>query len=162
MKIIGKNQISERQILRIFLPAMEASLLQEIPNAYFCVFVLCDSNNLDVDTIFEFAENLLSRAAVYFSFWGKDCERVHDIFDEAISIQYPSETEHSVRMTTWHSDESIDEALWFFLNVAFPAHDYSNNCNAELIIVIENEEWKRHIEERVLDQKNLSKDVIGD
>ena len=74
----------------------------------------------------------------------------------------PHETQHSVIMTTWHDQESLDEALWFFLNCAFPATDYEDSCRAELVVVIDNENWATQLKARLADQDALNRDVVGE
>lgn len=64
-------------------------------------------------------------------------------------------------MTTWHDDESLDEALWYFLNAAFPADDYLDDCQAETIVVAGDNGWAGQIEKRLLDQETLERDVVG-
>lgn len=162
MRIIGKNQISEREINILYLPALDCCLLPETLTPYFGVFVACDARQVSNNAITDLADNLLMKGAVYFSSWGQDCERVNDLFDSAIIEKYPDETQQSVRLTTWHTDESLDEALWFFLNCVFPSEDYENECHAELIIVIENENWSKQIEARVIAQDELNRAVVGD
>ncbi len=162
MKFIGKNQISEREINILYVPSLDNYLLPETLTPYFGVFVACDARQITNNSITELADNLLTKGAVYFSTWGQDCERVNDLFDSAIIEKYPDETQQSVRMTTWHADKSLDEALWFFLNCAFPAEDYEDECHTDLIIVIENEIWSNQIEVRVMAQDGLNKAVVGD
>ena len=64
--------------------------------------------------------------------WEEDCERVHDLFDSVIVESDPNETEDSVIMTMWLEKESLDEVLWHFLYVSFPANDYRQDCKADL------------------------------
>ena len=74
---------------------------------------------------------------VYLSAWGPECERVHDCFD----IPYlkgnwtgnPEDTCDTTIMTTWHSDEPLSEALWFFANSAFPAQAFEKTCRQWVI-----------------------------
>lgn len=162
MGTICKNENSERTIKLISLPALDPPHLPDNLLPYFGVFLVCDATLLDDKTVIDFAQALLKKGAIYFSFWGTHCERVHDLFDLAIIQNDPDETDNSVRLTSWHTKETLDEALWFFLNVAFPANDYEASCHTELLIVIANETWTQHLKKRVLSQGQLSKDVVGD
>jgi hypothetical protein len=65
---------------------------------------------------------------------------VHDCFDETIvereldtGVESPDE---NVIMTTWHSQESLSEVLWFFINSAFPTHAYEKTCKDWIIAPI--------------------------
>jgi hypothetical protein len=50
---------------------------------------------------------------------------VHDLFDwECI----PNEAEGFTVMTTWHDDEPLREAIWFFANAASPDEGFSPDC----------------------------------
>ncbi len=68
-----------------------------------------DSEQESVGEISRVAEVLLGSGGVYFCTWGNGCERVHDIIEVD-----PDPADDSVVMTTWHDDETLDEALWFF------------------------------------------------
>nr|ART36728.1 D613 [uncultured bacterium] len=72
------------------------------------------------------------------------------------------ETEDSVIITMWFEEKSLDEALWQFLYVAFPANDYWADCKADLGIVIGNSEWGEQIKRRFSDLDGLNKDVLGE
>ena len=39
-------------------------------------------------------------------------------------------------MTTWHDQEPLDEALWFFLRSAFPAEHYASSCRSGVVLII--------------------------
>ena len=85
--------------------------------------------------------------------WGPDCERVHDIIDEAVVSRNPGETDEDVIMTTWHEDETIEEALWFAVNSAFPAGAYEQTCKTFVTIAVGSQDWGSQI------AKKLSKSV---
>jgi len=160
---IGRNNVSERQLFVLSLPHIsdlpEALNLQ---SKYFGVLLACDAKRIDDDAILNLARSLIAQGMRYFVSWGSDCERVHDLFDSVIIETDPHETEDSVIMTMWLEKESLDEALWQFLYVAFPANDYWEDCQAELIIVIGNSEWTQHIKTRLSDLDALNKDVVGE
>jgi hypothetical protein len=111
----------------------------------FVLFVAVDSVRLNTDEVFQAAESLLGKGMVFLSVWGPDCERFHDICDEAIVSRNPDETERNVIITTWHAKESLNEAVWFFLHCAWPAADYERTCSNWVAAVIGNPEWERQI-----------------
>jgi hypothetical protein len=55
---------------------------------------------------------LMGRGAVYLAFWGVRCEEAHDIADRVREQFTPADSDDVV-ITTWHSDESLVDYLWF-------------------------------------------------
>jgi hypothetical protein len=162
MTIIGKNKTTGRRIGLVFVPRLTASLLPEMPEPYFGAFLACDAGGVSDETLRDFAQELLKRGLAYICVWGADCERVHDLIDEVIVESNPDETEQSVRLTTWLTDETLAEAVWHFLNVSFPAEDYHDKCRTEVFIVIENKQWATNIQARTANQEKLSSEVVSD
>jgi hypothetical protein len=160
---IGRNDVSERQLFVLSLPHIsdlpEALNLQ---SKYFGVLLACDAERINDDTILNLAGSLIVQGMRYFVSWGSDCERVHDLFDSVIIDNDPHETKDSVIMTMWLEKQSLDEAIWQFLYVAFPANDYWEDCHAELVIVIGNDAWTQQIKTRLSDLDTLNKDVVGE
>jgi hypothetical protein len=48
-------------------------------------------------------------------------------------------------LTTWHDKESIEEALWSFINCAEPDEAYSARCHDWIALSLGNDEWERRI-----------------
>lgn len=44
-------------------------------------------------------------------------------------------------MTTWHDDESLEEALEFFINSAIPTQGFAADSSFRLVICIANPDW---------------------
>lgn len=159
----GINQVSERQIYFLELSGLsDLSASLHLSSRYFTLLLACDARRISSDVIAEAAGSLIGQGLVYICSWGTDCARVESIFDEVIVGINPDETEKSVIMTTQHDGESLDEALWYLLNVAFAADDYEAECSAEVIAVVDNTEWAAQIRTRLADQKALSRDVIDE
>jgi hypothetical protein len=49
-------------------------------------------------------------------------------------------------MTTWHADESLEEALWFFQHLAIPAENHVLEDLDRFAVAIGNPEWNRKME----------------
>lgn len=163
MNAVGKNEVTERHIYLLSLPTLQDYPPNlELPGPYFGAFLVCNADLIADTVIVELAHSLLRQGMVYFCVWGKDCERVHDLFDGVIVELDPCETDESVRMTFGLECESLDEALWHFLYVAFPADHYRENCKAELIVVLGDERMASQIRARLTDQSALSYEVVGD
>ena len=44
-------------------------------------------------------------------------------------------------MTTWHSEEPLDEALFFLLYSAVPASSFAESTSCSLAVSVGNEKW---------------------
>ncbi|MGC1490061.1 MAG: hypothetical protein WA798_01730, partial [Candidatus Acidiferrum sp.] len=113
---------------------------------HFGLFLALDAVAIDVERIRRVAEKLLRRGLVYLCTWGSDCERVHDIFDE-VDVRMDPEQQKPVVMTTSHSDESIEEAVWYFVNCAFSEEAYLPTCLDWIFAPVGNREWEKAIRE---------------
>ena len=107
---------------------------------YFAALIVGDATSVSVQEIGQLARSLLDAGCVYFCCWGPDCERVHDVIDE----EYASDgitvhDDESTIMTTWHNGDSLEEAVWFALNSAFPDDRFFEECRAVVAICIGDE-----------------------
>jgi hypothetical protein len=106
-------------------------------------------------------KHLLGAGAVYISSWGPDCQRVHDITDEArLSLGKPDRRD-SVVMTAWHENESLDDALWFFLFNTFPEDSFEQTTRSALAVIVGNPDWAALIREDLRDPNALSARVLA-
>lgn len=159
---IGRNHVSERDLFLLNVPIIgDVPSTLGLPGKYFGVLLAHDACNTEDAIVVQFAKSLLANGMRYFCSWGADCERVHDLVDLVIIDNVPHETENSVIITMWFEDASLDEALWQFLYVAFPANDYQAECHVDLVIVIGDREWEGQIKRRLLDLNGLNQDVVG-
>ncbi len=133
-----------------------ASSLGSLPAALsplsrpFVLFIAADASSVTEQTVLLVAEKLLSQGMIYACVWGQDCERVHDLLDAASVQRNPSVSNANVVMTTWHAEETIEEAVWFFLNCAWPAAAYEQTCDSWVAAVIGNAEWEKSVKEEIL------------
>ena len=148
----GHSEVCNQGLFSLALPDFQ-SLPDSIslPSRHLIAFLAANSAGVDSKTLTEFSRQLLRAGCVYFCAWGTDCERAHDIFDgECLTIE-------PVIMTTWHADESLDEALWFFVFSAFPAEAYEVICRSGLAISIGKPEWDQHVRMRLRDIDSLGR-----
>jgi hypothetical protein len=113
----GFNPATQTKLFVIELPSFQTLEHVAFPVKPGTIFIAADSREVSTDDIARVAERLLQQGLRYMCVWGPDCERVHDIFDE----MYVGKGDHPYKfdmMTTCHDDESVGEALWFFLNCA--------------------------------------------
>lgn len=105
-----------------------------------------------------FPEHVLAQGAVYVAAWGPECETVHDVFDETIvgPLGEGGGTEDTVVLTTWHPDESLEDALAFFLGPAYPAPAHAEECRVWVVFPVRAEDRSRV--ERALSQRGAYRD----
>jgi len=64
-------------------------------------------------------------------------------------------------MTTWHAKESLDDALFFFLNSTCPDEYYEGSTKCSLAIVIGNKEWSTVVREALTQPREYSERVVN-
>jgi hypothetical protein len=145
---LGSDSVTQRDIyfLDINKPC-EIPIEFHLSSPNFACLIAWDSLNATVEEISSVVEPLIKNGGSYFCTWGPDCERVHDIIDEIGRMTHSDlgSPEGSVIMTTWHKDEPIQEALYFFLCCSWPDGHYEGSTNSSLAIVIGNTEWAEEI-----------------
>lgn len=161
---ISERDGYERQVFFLPLDSLE-SLPSELrlPTPHFVLFLACDVEHLSDDAIYSFAEKMITFGTAYMCAWGKDCSRVDDSFD-IVQVMHDIETEenHPLIMTTWHTDESIDEALWFAFNVAYPDDEFADSCGSTLVVSVGGEKWNAHLQDRLANLQKLDEDVVNE
>lgn len=153
---VGPSDVCERELYFLSLtdfPSMPDSI--SMPSRYFTAFLAANAGGIDAHVLADFSRKLYRAGCVYFCIWGADCGRVHDVFDLECLDAEP------VIMTTWHSDDSLDEALWFFVFNAHPDDGYFDATRSALAISIGNPAWDEQIRKRLADLHSLNRDVVG-
>jgi len=148
------DEENERQLFMLELSTPEelpAHVDLHSPN-FGCVLAwnACDTTTEEVAAL---VEPLIKAGCVYFSCWGPDCERVHDIIDECDPYT------ESVIMTTWHEKVPIEEALWYFLNCTWPDDEFRDSFRASIAITVGSREWAATARGAVNDPKTFTQAV---
>ncbi len=157
IKAFGFEPDAPRNVFHLVLPRLEA-FHAHLPmlSPKFTLLLACDSRSLPQDTLNAFAGTALTQGAVYVCTWGPDCERVHDIFDEAIVGRLldggEAASSHTTITTTWHHGETLEEAFDFFLTAAAPGDDHAAVCKAALAVSVVNQDWTTCIDSTLLSQ----------
>ena len=113
-----------------------------------------------VETVAGVTEALIRAGCVYLCTSSEDCERVHDICDEMIGDGERSMDEVGLIMTTWHADEPLDEALWFFLRSTIPADNFVDRCRTSLVLTVGLDRDRMQTIERALaDPEGFSSEI---
>ena len=124
--------VPDRDFAVLDLPQLVWPANISIPSRRFRMLVAANVDSLTSETMAEFARCALKRGMVYFCAWGKGCERFHDIVDEVMVVAEssgPEETSEDVVMTTWHKDQSLEEALDFLATCACPTDGLMREAN---------------------------------
>lgn len=103
-----------------------------IPDKHWLCFMLGD-HKPDFEKFTEFVEATVPRDLIYFRTYGKQCELIHDLFDETfIAMEALKGYDGRTVMTTWHSKESKADAFWS----CFVANYYDDVDNENMPIVV--------------------------
>ncbi len=122
-----------------------------LPTRHFGLFLACDGTVETDDALRAMAATALRQGLAYVCTWGPDCERVHDLFDSIRDAFDSDATDESVVMTTWHDDESLEDALWYFLFAAMPATGYQGKPMSLVACIVGREDWDAVTKQRFED-----------
>ena len=122
-------------------------------SARYCLLLAMDARSIEAGTLIQIASTLAGSGLVYFCAWGPDCERVHDLFDEGSMEADLALAGDDVLMTTSHAEESLGEALWFFVHSTFPTDGLKEGCSDWIVACVGNKEWSNEI-------RRISHDVV--
>lgn len=93
------------------------------PSKNFILLLAADFSAISSDNIKAIARKLIDNGLAYILTWGPECEKAHDAFDLGnIEWQADNDSDFHV-MSTWHSDEPLEEAIWEALFVACVTDD---------------------------------------
>ena len=124
------------------------------PSQHFVALLVADTTQISEETLGSFSRALLQSGCSYFCAWGMGCERAHDLFDQECLFT------PAVIMTTWHADESLDDAIWYFLRTTFPDDAYWDTTGSAVAIVVGDSPSASHVERRLRDIRSLADDVL--
>ena len=151
----------DRRLYSVAVTSLEQiSVVQNLTEDQFVLFLAMDAREVPDEVIKRLATLLLEEGLAYLCAWGPDCERVHDLFDLAeaeLELDVPSD---SVVMTTWHADEPLEEALWFFVNCAFPDELYAETRTAGVAVTVSNPDWAATVSRWLQDLDGLKRVVV--
>jgi hypothetical protein len=126
----------------------------------FGLLLACDADPAAPGVIADAAGKALASGVGYVVAWGPGCEKVHDAFDETYVLMKLEQPDLPSVMTTWHTDDSLDEALWFFADAAqLPTRDESTDW---LAVSVGCPAWANCIRQRLADLTSLRAAVLAD
>ena len=108
---------------------------------------MVDASGLSSGEVAAAALKLITLNLDYVCVWGPDCERVHDLIDEVI-VKWDLDHEEELKfiMTTWHDDEPLNEATWFFLNCAWPQNTSTPSKTDWIAVSVKHPEWAAEVQ----------------
>jgi hypothetical protein len=113
----------------------------------FVLFLALDANEVEDEGVETLALAADDAGITYLCAWGPDCERVHDRFDAAIVGRQVAAGSERFVMTTWHANDDLEDALWFFAELAQPSEEQASNL--WLAVSVANDEWADRIARRL-------------
>jgi len=123
----------------------EGLAMQVRPNSpHFGLFIAADASKVSDERIRAVAKELIGRGLACLCTWGPDCERAHDSFDLA-DLEFDPQGARGVIMTTWHEDEPLSDAIWFFISAAFPDESYEKSCLEWIVAAVGTNQWNESV-----------------
>ncbi len=92
-----------------------------------------DFSEISGAELVELAKLQIAKGVHYICCWGPNCEIGHDCFDEANVILQINENFERHVMSTWHANESLEEALWFCIFNAIPDDEFLEICSTFIV-----------------------------
>lgn len=94
----------------------------EVASDHFALLTMLNCSELTDEAMFRVAEALKQKGLAYACCFGEDCERWHDGIDAADihRLKTLAAPMDGLVMTTWHANDSVEEALFSSPNVQYP------------------------------------------
>jgi hypothetical protein len=138
------------------LPGIEVFAIDSIEQLAHCLprrgkystlLLAWDAPEMEHEKLAELMQPLVDRGLACFCAWGIRCEDVHDAVDLCVtdSEQEFGDADYLV-MTTWHADEPLEEALWFFRMLAIPAEGHVFEDFQRFAVAVGNPTWAAEME----------------
>lgn len=160
---VGHDEISNRDLFVLDLPrSKDLPARLQLTTPRFVCLVAWDARSASVDQISKFAQHLLSQGAVYICTWGPNCKLVHDIVDDERLGPDSSPDISGVVMTTWHTDDSLAEAIRFAMVDAWPDELKAEGCGSVLGVVVGSSSWAAEIRAAFSDPRRFISSLDSD
>jgi hypothetical protein len=115
--------------------------------SYFTLLLAWNPYVLTREQMVHLFQPLADRGLAYFCAWGNRCEEVHDAVDQCV---IPREAQGGplkyMTMTTWHEHEPLEDAVWFFQNLAIPSEAHVFADFERYAVAIGNPEFATRME----------------
>ena len=108
--------------------------LSDLPGEFFVALLIADFSAVSREVLVDLSRELIAAGARYFCAWGRDCQVAHLAFDLAC-CEFETDSE-AVILTTDHSRESVEAAIWFATVCAYPVDPYDRGWHATVAICV--------------------------
>ncbi len=155
-----------RDLFHLFIPEFEDFPKElKLPSKYFVLLFVGNVDLIAGEKLLSWADNLIDRGIAYFCAWGNDCQKAENAVDLAcVKKNNDEEAEYYGKnyfvMTTSHKEDSLDEFLWFGLNLSYPDEKHEKDCESNLVVVVENKDWNEQIIYRISDVQSFNKMML--
>lgn len=125
LESIGQIGLCDR---RLFMLELDQPVLPafDLPSAHFSCLLVADFGAEVVGLV----RSLMDRGAAYITAWGPGCAQIADtVYAEDRPVAWHV-------MASWHEDEPISEAVWFFLHNTYPDNAVFGSCGSALAVVV--------------------------
>jgi len=114
---------------------------------YFTLLLAWDAPEIDDQKLMNLFRPLVDRGLAYLCAWGRHCEAVHDAVDLCVVERELQMGEKDyVLMTTFHLDEPIEEAIWFFKMLAIPSENHVFADFDRFAVAVGDPHWAQEME----------------
>ena len=122
----------------------------------FALLLLVDSMGIPDAELEAFARLTVSQGMTYLCVWGPDCERFHDLVDQVviqreILLGRQGTPDERFVLTTWHDKDTLDQAIFYFLNCADPLGQPLDSSDCWAAVVVGRGDWAEHVRSRLAD-----------
>jgi hypothetical protein len=123
----------------------------------FTLLIAADASAVADAMIRTYAYAALMDGCEYVCAWGTDCERVHDGFDDTY-LGLETYSRQPDMNSTFHADETLPEALYFVLTLAFPDSDATRTVGDRAPVVLAvADRWIEEVRALIADQDELNR-----
>ena len=156
---LAHDSSTNRSLHVLSVPSASDIPTLHLSSDFIIALLVWDSVGSTEEELLAVGKSLIESGVVYACCWGPGCEAAHDAIDHA--DRGSDRPDDAVLMTTWHDNEPLSEALWFFLNTAIPTEPYVEGCRASIAIVVDNEAWADECVEALSHPREFTKRVLG-
>jgi hypothetical protein len=135
-QVVGPSLVhSGTQLSAIVVRAPELATAMPLARggAKFVLLVASERRNVALPE--QQARLWLNEGAAFVCAWGICSDAVEEVFDHAAYSPELGEPLSFTLMTTSHSDESLEEALWFAFYTAFAPDDLKHKLSSVVVLV---------------------------
>jgi hypothetical protein len=143
MTRIGTTMEGSCPIYHVGMSSVAALSELSIPTARAAILIAANFVNSSTEEINTTANILFSKGLIYVCTWGPECERAHDIFDE-VYVCEELDRHRELFMSTWHTRETLNEALEFFRDHVLPANlNFEDLCY--VVVTVASPSWDEEV-----------------